>query len=277
MIQEIAPHQFDNEFSHRREPETEDLVLCYRAREALIREEGPEFFFPTVGELGAADPRKTEELIYLFAVDGQSYFLLQDPVELAGYRYVSIMDFRERQPEWRSFAGITGSQLYRWLLDNRYCGRCGAEMEFSDHERAFCCAGCDNTVYPKISPAVIVAVTDGDRILMSRYAGGNYRRYALLAGFAEIGETLEETVKREVMEEVGLKVRNIRYFGCQPWSFSDSLLVGFTAELDGSDAITRDETELAEACWFDRGNIPETSSLISLTSTMIEAFRSCEY
>lgn len=277
MIQEIAPHQFDNEFSHRRDPEAEDLVLCYREGEALIREADSEFFFPTVGELEAAAPGKTEDLIYLFGIDERAYFLLQDPVELAGCRYVSIMDFREQQPGWRSFAGITGSQLYRWIQDNRYCGRCGAEMEFSGHERAFCCAGCGNTVYPRISPAVIVAVTDGDRILMSRYAGGSYRRYALLAGFAEIGETLEETVKREVMEEVGLKVRNIRYFGCQPWSFSDSLLVGFTVELDGSDAIMLDETELAEACWFERGNIPETSSLISLTSTMIEAFRSGGY
>ena len=116
------------------------------------------------------------------------------------------------------------------------------------------CPECKNIEYPKISPAVIVAVTNGNRLLLSRYARGGYRNYALIAGFAEVGETLEDTVRREVMEEVGLKVKNIRYYKSQPWSFSDSLLVGFFAELDGDDTITLEEEELAEAVWFERDN-----------------------
>lgn len=127
--------------------------------------------------------------------------------------------------------------------------------------------------YPKISPAVIVGVTDGNRILMSKYADRDYKKYALLAGFTEIGETIEETVKREVMEEVGLKVKNIRFYKSQPWSFTDTLLMGFFADLDGDSEITLDQEELALAEWFEREEIPVTERNISLTNEMILAFK----
>ena len=138
------------------------------------------------------------------------------------------------------------------------------------------CDHCQIHEYPKICPAVIVAVINGDRILMSKYAYGTYRRYALLAGFAEVGETIEETVKREVFEEVGLHVKNLRYYKSQPWSFSDSLLLGFFAEVDGSGEIHRDEKELAEAGWFTREEIDIDDSTISLTNEMIRKFRDRE-
>ena len=131
-------------------------------------------------------------------------------------------------------------------------------------------------VYPKICPAVIIGVTDGSRILMSKYAGRTYKKYALLAGFAEIGETLEQTVKREVMEEVGLKVKNIRYYKSQPWSFSDTLLTGFYCDLDGDGTVTLDREELALAEWFEREEIPDVTSTESLTNEMIMRFKNGE-
>ena len=127
--------------------------------------------------------------------------------------------------------------------------------------------------YPKICPAVIIGVTDGDRILMSKYAGRTYKKYALLAGFTEIGETVEQTVAREVMEEVGLKVKNIRYYKSQPWAFSDTLLMGFYCDLDGEDKITLDQNELALAEWFEREEIPVEPSRDSLTNEMIIQFK----
>lgn len=130
--------------------------------------------------------------------------------------------------------------------------------------------------YPKICPAVIIGVTDGSRILMSKYAGRAYKKYALLAGFTEIGETAEETVAREVMEEVGLKVKNIRYYKSQPWSFSDTLLLGFYCDLDGDGAVTLDREELALAEWFEREDIPDTASTESLTNEMIMRFKNGE-
>ena len=140
-------------------------------------------------------------------------------------------------------------------------------------ERMLYCKECGNMEYPKICPAVIVGVTDKDRILMSKYAGRAYKHYALIAGFTEIGETVEQTVAREVMEEVGLKVKNIRYYKSQPWAFSDTLLMGFYCDLDGDDTIRLDENELAVAQWFERKEIPEPVSLESLTNEMIIQFK----
>lgn len=111
---------------------------------------------------------------------------------------------------------------------------------------------------------------------MSKYAGRTYKKYALLAGFVEIGETVEETVKREVMEEVGLKVKNVRYYKSQPWSFSDTVLMGFYCDLDGEDSITLDEEELALAEWFEREEIPVEPSRDSLTNEMIMKFKNGE-
>ena len=111
---------------------------------------------------------------------------------------------------------------------------------------------------------------------MSKYAGRTYKKYALLAGFTEIGETIEETVQREVMEEVGLKVKNIRYYKSQPWSFSDTILMGFYCDLDGEEEITLDREELALAEWFRRDEIPVEPSRDSLTNEMIIKFKNSE-
>ena len=111
---------------------------------------------------------------------------------------------------------------------------------------------------------------------MSKYANREFKKYALIAGFVEIGETVEETVKREVMEEVGLKVKNLRYYKSQPWSFTDTILMGFFAELDGDEDITLDQEELAMAEWFEREEIPVKEWSISLTNEMIMKFRAGE-
>ena len=134
------------------------------------------------------------------------------------------------------------------------------------------CDACRLTEYPKICPAVIVGVTEGDRLLLTRYAGGDYRKYALIAGFTEIGESVEETVRREVMEEVGLRVRNIRYYKSQPWSYTSTLLMGFFCEVDGADEIHLDRMELSEAKWCTREEIPEDDG-VSLTREMMRVFK----
>lgn len=149
-------------------------------------------------------------------------------------------------------------------------------MKKDGKERMLYCEECHNMEFPKICPATIIGVIDGSRILMSKYAGRTYKKYALLAGFVEIGETVEETVKREVMEEVGLKVKNVRYYKSQPWSFSDTVLMGFYCDLDGEDSITLDEEELALAEWFEREEIPVEPSRDSLTNEMIMKFKNGE-
>lgn len=274
MIQDIDPHQYDNQYREIR-PEPESFVLYYEEHTALVKRTAEEIIFPRFSEVEKLNEDIYDNCTYLFSVDGERYYLAdqisREPLSEFSMENTEI--FRQADPQYRAFAGITGYQLYIWYRDHKYCGRCGRLLEQDEKERMLRCRHCGNMVYPKICPAVIIGVTDGNRILMSKYAGRTYKKYALLAGFAEIGETLEETVKREVMEEVGLKVKNIRYYKSQPWSFTDTLLMGFYCDLDGSDRITLDEKELAVAEWFDRENIPVEPSRDSLTNEMIMKFK----
>ena len=128
-------------------------------------------------------------------------------------------------------------------------------------------------VYPRINPAVIVGVTDGDRLLLTKYRGRAYKKYALVAGFTEIGESFEQTVAREVMEETGLKVKNIRYYKSQPWGFADNILAGYFCEVDGDPTIQMDQEELSVAEWFERDEIPVEPEDLSLTNEMIIHFK----
>ena len=128
-------------------------------------------------------------------------------------------------------------------------------------------------MYPRINPAVIVAVHDGDRLLMTRYARRPIPWFVLLAGFIEVGETAEQGVAREVREEVGIQVKHIRYYGSQPWGMSGNLTLAYTAELDGGDRLTVDRTELAEARWFFRDQVPiRKEDRVSITQDMVRAF-----
>ena len=146
-------------------------------------------------------------------------------------------------------------------------------MKHDEKERMVKCTSCGQMEYPKICPAVIVGVTDGNRLLLTKYAGRAHTNYALIAGFAEIGESIEDTVRREVMEEVGLHVKNIKFYKSQPWSFTDTLLMGFYCEVDGLEDITLDEEELSVAEWFEREEIPVHQKTVSLTNEMILNFK----
>lgn len=283
MIQDIYPHIYHNEYKPV-PPKPESFALWYEGDSVLAGWEQGEtpdspqqLTFPRFRDLGPGAAAAAEECTYLFTIDETGYYLLKEeprlPEATAARFAMESNVFRESEPLWQCFAGITGLQLKNWYDNNKYCGRCGSELEHSEKERMLRCPVCGNSIYPKISPAVIVGVTDGERLLLTKYSGRSYTRYALIAGFAEIGEPIEDTVRREVMEEVGVRVKNIRYCGSQPWSFSDTLLMGFWCDLDGSDEIHLDEEELSVGEWLNREDIPESSGRISLTGTMIEAFR----
>ena len=163
-------------------------------------------------------------------------------------------------------------QILRWVSENRYCGLCGDGMTLESGDRALICAGCGNTQYPRISPAIIVAVTSNRRLLLARSGRfPNQRMYSVIAGYVEPGETLEECVRREVREEVGLEVRRIRYFGSQSWPFSASLMVGFTAEHAGG-RIAVDGQEILEADWFPADRLPEIPMKVSISRKLIDWF-----
>lgn len=271
MIQDIAPHKYYVEFENK-EADSEDILIIFKGNNVLVREEGGRTWFPAVGELNVKS--KPE---FLFRIDNTNLFMAEasENEEFEGWHFEGQEYFRTAFPMWKAFAGVTAIQIHRWYNDNRFCSRCGSPMKKGKMERSVVCESCGKTVYPGIAPCVIVALTDGNRILLTKYnpKHSKYARYTLIAGYTEVGETFEDTVRREVREEVGLSVKNIRYYKNQPWSFSDTLLMGFFAEVDGSSEIVRDESELSEAVWFERENIPENNSLISLTNEMIEVFR----
>ena len=218
-------------------------------------------------------------MVYLFSIDEMRCFYWKIPDGRAelfikdGFRLAKRQDFRRLYPKHLAFASVTACMLDGWYRANRYCGKCGKKLVHDTKERMLYCPNCDNRIYPRINPAVIVAVTDGDRLLLTTYKGREYKNYALVAGFTEIGESFEDTVRREVMEEAGLSVKNIRYYGSQPWAFADNLLAGYFCEVDGDATIRIDEEELATAEFFERDEIPVEYTDSSLTNEMICAFK----
>ena len=271
MIQDIAPHQFHNEYKAY-EIQNGNYVLFYRQRDVLLRYVDEQIVYPKYEEVS---DRESRSYIYLFSIDAQHYYFCDETDEtlMEAYQFVNIQKMRKGQPKHQAFAGVTGLQLAEWYRSRRFCGRCGAAMVHSTEERMMQCPECGLMEYPKISPAVIIGLIHENKILMSKYAGRAYKNYALLAGFSEIGESVEETVRREVMEEVGLKVGKLHYYKSQPWSFTDTLLMGFYAEREGGEDIVLDQTELAMAEWFEREEIPVTYEDCSLTNEMIMAFK----
>lgn len=276
MIQDITPHIYVN--AYRPQPPCEDsYILYFRGKQVLIRwQKGRRASFPRFRDL---EPYNEGQLydtyIYLFSVDGQRYYLLDNidyPMD-ENYSMEHVEIFRKERPDYLDFVGITGYQLHSWYRSRRFCGVCGKPMVHSDKERMVYCVSCKQMEYPKICPAVIVGIVNGDKILMSTYANSSKTSYALIAGFAEIGETIEDTVRREVMEEVGLKVKNIRFYKSQPWSFTDTLLMGFFVDLDGDETIILDHNELSAAGWFTRDEIPVEENNLSLTNEMIMYFK----
>lgn len=276
MIQDITPHILKNQYT-KIEAGKEDYLIFFKGREVLcMMDENDYAHIPRFKDLEEWNPDIYGDDIFLFSVDERPYFLVShlNVPEDKNFRYVEIKEFLESSKRHRGFAAVTAFQLSNWYQNHRFCGKCGHELVHSDKERMLHCENCGNMEYPKLAPAVIVGIRNGDYLLMTKYRGRTAGYYALVAGFAEIGETIEETVQREVMEEVGLKVKNITYYKSQPWGLTDTLLFGFYVDVDGDDTITLDEEELAIGEWIHYKDIDPTRKHYSLTSEMIQLFRS---
>ncbi len=276
MIQDIFPRQFHNEFHPEVVPAAGDPVLHFRGGDILV---GPDNKKPFPGYEMLKD---AEQIVYIFSIDETRYFLVLDDEAHVPEEY-SYQDVRKLRSEnrlvgYQMFAAFTGLHLNSWYRANRFCGSCGAKTVPHPSERAMRCTACGRVIYPRINPAVIVGVTNGDRLLLSYYARnrGVQKMPALIAGFTEIGETFEECVAREVMEEVGLKVKNIRYYKSQPWGLADDILAGYYCDVDGDDTIHIDESELRKAEWVKKEDIIGQPNPGSLTHEMMMYFKDHE-
>lgn len=278
MFQDISPHKYDCTYAPRN-AKSNDYIFFMKDGKVGLKKRNDTFDLFTLGEyLDGTPAASAPELAYLFSIDETAFFLLhqwEESMEIAVH-FEDPRTMRRQMSGYRSFAGVTALHLAEWYAKRRYCPRCSAPMEHKSDERAMVCKTCGNIEFPQIAPVVIVGVTKGDEILLTRYAKGAstvYKKHALVAGFVEIGESVEDAVRREVMEEVSLKLKNIRYYKSQPWGFTGTVLMGFFADADGEDSICVDGEELCEAEWFKRENIPHDDNTYSLTWDMIETFR----
>ena len=196
MIQDILPLHLQNQYE-KKQPDDTSYMMIYRENKILVRE-GETLAFLTYRELREICETAGEmapQSIYLFSVGEETYFLTELPEHLTpeGYCFEKMFAVRSGKPKEHILAAATAWHLYEWYRDNRFCGRCGQKLMHNGTLRMLFCPACGNQVFPKIAPAVIVGVTDGEYILMTTYANREYKRYALIAGFTEIGETAEET------------------------------------------------------------------------------------
>ena len=280
MIQDIYPSKLHNEYIPAEMKEGDALLIFDREGRILLGGSGGKIIFPVCTDK-ADQCRADTNSVYLFSLDEKRFFLLLFPLmedkdyREKGFAFYSIREVRDTFCGKEVFAVFTAYHLWKWYSDNRYCGRCSADLCLDEKERALRCPECDNVIYPRINPAVIVGVVRGDCLLITKYRRG-YAHSALVAGFTEIGETFEETVSREVMEETGVKVKNIRYYKSQPWGMAQDILAGFFCEADGDGEIHMDETELKYAEWVKREDIVLQPNDLSLTNEMMKVFKDRE-
>lgn len=273
MLQDIHPHIFDNTFIPKIEIKNTDNILFYQDRTVLLGKSNESYFLPTYNDFELSI-NNHNSLIFLFQLNDKSCFLLNEKTSLKNDKidFTDINFFRSTHQQEIGWIATVGFHLKNWYSKNKFCGNCGSPTTHKSDERALECKSCKNIIYPSISPAIIVAIISGDKILLARNSMIPGGMYSLIAGYCEVGETLEQTVMREVKEEVGIKVRNIRYYKSQPWALSGSMMVGFVAEADEKEPIIIDKKELSDAAWFSRDKLPLHSLPISIAGEMIAKF-----
>lgn len=309
MIQDIAPHRLDNAYYPDRMPKPDDFLIIYDDRKIIVKIDGEKgtFTFPCISDVSG-----THKMQYLFAVDETGFYMISEfgknyPLEdvsvcnkstkdsntiinnksiddddeavcnkliNAGFEYMTVRDLTSKplEPHVYAYAAFTSVHLAEWYNRNRFCGRCGGMLQQDKTERGMRCGNCGQIFYPRLNPVVIVGVKNGDSILLTRYNRG-FKYNALVAGFVEIGETIEECVAREVKEETGLSVKNIQYYKSQPWGIAGDILAGFFCDVDGDDTIHKDDGELGYAEWVKRQDIELQPAEYSLTNEMMKLFK----
>lgn len=255
------------------EPTPERLMIVYRERDLLVRQAGVRANLPAVGETHelTLDLGQEHYLGRLGGVDCFASHVPSDAEPPDQHEFEGLRGLWTRLPEDQFWLAGRGYQIVEWDRTHRFCGRCGEPTENAVSERAKRCTSCGLSSFPRLSPAVIVAITRGEELLLAQGTRFPGAFYSVLAGFVEPGESLEETVAREVKEEVGIDVADIRYFGSQPWPFPHSLMIGFTAEYAGGELVL-DPEEIAAAGWYTRDTLPELPPRLSIARTLIDAY-----
>jgi NAD+ diphosphatase len=246
-------------------------LFIFNANKILINKAGEKPDIPSGNELGGLKPSVVSKQYLGTLTDCPCYCIEVNDGFCApdGLQFVDLRALLGRVEEDIFLLAGRAFQIVNWNRMNKFCGKCGGETRLKENELAKECPRCGSVYYPRLSPAVIVAVVRDDKILLAhnKNFGGNW--YSVIAGFVEPGETFEDCVAREVMEEVGISVKNIKYFGSQPWPFPDSLMVGFTADYaDGEIKVDGEEIDAAD--WYGADNLPQRPSKASIAGRLID-------
>ncbi|MDY7226018.1 NAD(+) diphosphatase [Hyalangium rubrum] len=246
------------------------LLFAAHGMDLLVQEREGTVGIPT----GASLPSLAEGAHFLGTLDGVDCYTApypkgQEPPE--GMKLVQARTLYRKVDEALFAVAGRALAIAEWDVTHRFCGRCGQPTSLVPGERARRCPTCHTPFYPRIAPAVIVLITRGDTMLLARNATFPEPFFSTLAGFVDPGESLEECVVREVREEVGVELKDLRYFGSQPWPFGRSLMVGFTAEYAGGE-VRVDGKEIAEALWFTADNLPRIPPRLSIARHLIDSF-----
>lgn len=249
---------------------SEAFCFIYHNNQILIQNNGDRIQMPTksmVEKLGIS----LKDIYYLGELEGR--VCVCSKVEEACENMENLIWVGLRDRIWEVdqqlyLIAIKGMQLISWDENTKYCGRCGKLYSKKDDERAKVCMHCGRIEYPRISPAIIVGIKRGEDVLLAHNANFKEGMYSIIAGFVEQGETLEQAVKREVYEEVGIHVKNIKYVSSKPWSAGDSLMLGFIAEYESGE-IKVDGKEIIDANWYNKNHLPPVLPLPITTAREI--------
>lgn len=245
-----------------------DIYFLFYKEELLVKSEDNKAVIPTIGDLNNLKIYNTQ---YIGSTNGQNCFcgeLNEDEVIPKDMYFSKLKALTHQLSDEMFWIGGRAIQIINFNNDHKFCGKCGTLTQKVDGERSKTCPKCGLINYPRISPAIIVAVVREGKLLLAHNNEAAKDLYSVVAGFVEVGETLEECVVREVREETGITVKNIKYFGNQPWPFPNSLMVAFTAEY-ASGEIQVDGKEIGHADWYSSTSLPVTPDSISIAKKLI--------
>lgn len=246
--------------------------FLFQNDEMLCRAELEQDALPSTQEVEKLLPGATE-ILPIGTLDGKACFAasLRSVLPPAGFSFDKIRPLHSRIASSQYEFSLRAYHLLNWRLNHRYCGRCGSPFALAANELAVHCQACGNLVFPRISPAIIVAIEKDDQLLLARSNRFTTGMYSVLAGFVEPGETFEQCLKREVREEVGIAVHKLQYIASQPWPFPDSLMVGFSAQWESGD-INIDGVEIVDAGWYTVDTFPLLPGKDSIARKLIDRF-----
>ena len=260
MIEKSLYENYEIHFDENIIPTSDDYLFVFNENRELFLDEDKNL-------ASSLDDFEVNFYFYIGDYRGKKAFVVNVETSKSFYPLFEVYEFNHELYQIAGKAVLVND----WYISHRFCGRCGTPTQIDEKDMMLKCPNCGQNHYPRIAPAIIVAIRKGDELLMAKHSYHDNIRYALIAGFVEPGEGIEEAVHREVLEEVGIKIKNLQYQRSQSWPFPNSLMLGFTAEYESGD-IKVDGDEIVKALWFKKDEIIRYESDISISDWLIQDF-----